>query len=103
MADKTNNGIGIGGILFVVFLILKLCGTIDWSWWWVTAPLWIPFGVKVILILLCFLISPKGTKRGILEGLGVNKHDDGPKTMKFDELCDELGIDKSAIDKMCGE
>jgi hypothetical protein len=52
MADKTNNGIGIGGILFVVFLVLKLCGTIDWSWWWVTAPLWIPIGLVFLFTLL---------------------------------------------------
>lgn len=52
MADNTNNGIGIWGILFVVFLVLKLCGTIDWSWWWVTAPLWIPIGLVFLFILL---------------------------------------------------
>lgn len=27
-------------LLFLTFLILKLCGVIGWSWWWVTAPLW---------------------------------------------------------------
>lgn len=27
-------------VLFVVFLVLRLTGVIDWSWWWVTAPLW---------------------------------------------------------------
>jgi hypothetical protein len=32
--------IGLSGVLFVVFLVLKLCGVIAWSWWWVTAPLW---------------------------------------------------------------
>ena len=31
---------GIFGTLFVIFLILKLNKVIDWSWWWVTAPLW---------------------------------------------------------------
>ena len=31
---------GIFGTLFVIFLILKLTKVIDWSWWWVTAPLW---------------------------------------------------------------
>jgi len=25
---------------FIVFLAMKLLGKIDWSWWWVTAPLW---------------------------------------------------------------
>jgi hypothetical protein len=29
--------------LFIVFLILKLTNTIDWSWWWVTCPLWAGF------------------------------------------------------------
>ena len=28
------------GALFLIFMILKLCGVIAWSWWWVTAPLW---------------------------------------------------------------
>ena len=26
--------------LFLIFFVLKLCGVITWSWWWVTAPLW---------------------------------------------------------------
>lgn len=25
--------------VWLVFLVLKLCGTIDWSWWWVNLPL----------------------------------------------------------------
>ena len=29
-------------LLFVLFLALKTSGTVDWSWWWVTAPLWSP-------------------------------------------------------------
>ncbi len=32
-------------MLFMVFLVLKLTGTIDWSWIWVTCPLWIPFAI----------------------------------------------------------
>jgi len=40
--------LGISDVTFIVFLILKLTGVIDWSWWWVTSPIWI----TVILILL---------------------------------------------------
>ncbi len=42
--NRTNGGGGIGlcGFLFLIFLVLKLCGVIDWSWWLVTSPLWIP-------------------------------------------------------------
>lgn len=39
-------------ILFTVFLVLKLCGVIDWSWWWVTAPLWMSFAILVVLWLV---------------------------------------------------
>ena len=41
MANNSSSGIGLGGVLFVVFLVLKLIGVITWSWWWVTSPLWI--------------------------------------------------------------
>ena len=62
MASNTNTSISLGTILFVVFLVLKLCGTITWSWWWVTAPLWIPLGLALMLIVLVALIFPEGLK-----------------------------------------
>ena len=34
-------GIGLPGVLLVVFIVLKLTDNIDWSWWWVLAPAWI--------------------------------------------------------------
>lgn len=43
-------GIGLSGALFLVFLVLKLTGVIAWSWWWVTAPLWIPVVFVTFLI-----------------------------------------------------
>jgi hypothetical protein len=36
----TSGGVGFTGLLFITFLVLKLTHVIDWSWWWVTAPLW---------------------------------------------------------------
>lgn len=59
MSDNTttsSGGIGLGGALFLVFLVLKLTDTIDWSWWWVTAPLWIPavFALALISGILIF-------------------------------------------------
>ena len=38
--------------VFVVFLVLKLVGVIDWSWWWITAPLWISASLWLLFILL---------------------------------------------------
>ena len=58
MSDKsTSNGLGFGTVLFLIFLVLKLTKVIDWSWWWVTAPLWIPImilGVVVFVALLAY-------------------------------------------------
>lgn len=38
-------GPGVGGLLGVLFVALKLTGYIDWSWLWVLAPFWIPFAI----------------------------------------------------------
>jgi len=32
---------GPAGTVFIVFIVLKFVGVIDWSWVWITAPLWI--------------------------------------------------------------
>lgn len=40
------------GILFIVFLVLKLTNVIDWSWWWVTAPLWGGIAVVIVVFLI---------------------------------------------------
>lgn len=46
-----GSGLGLGSVLFVVFLVLKLTDNIDWSWWWVFSPLWI----GAILFVIGFL------------------------------------------------
>ena len=46
-------------LLFLVFMVLKLTHVIDWSWWWVSAPIWFGFaigflfffGVAILVIL----------------------------------------------------
>lgn len=45
------------GFLFIVFMVLKLCNQIDWSWWWVTAPLWGFFILYFLLSLLKGMID----------------------------------------------
>lgn len=51
-----ESGYGIGFILFLVFLILKLCNVITWSWWWVTAPIWIPAALILIFLLVTIIL-----------------------------------------------
>ena len=53
--QHTSSSIGFLSTLTVVFIVLKLCGTIDWSWWEVTSPLWVPW-LLIFLLLAAFLI-----------------------------------------------
>ena len=41
---------GLSGLLFLLFLGLKLTDNIDWSWWWITSPLWIPLALCLPLL-----------------------------------------------------
>lgn len=61
MSNKSSSsgGIGICGVLGIVFIVLKLCKVIAWSWWWVLAPLWIPLGLGLILAILYGLFCDK--------------------------------------------
>ena len=61
-----SSGMGIGTILFLIFMTLKLTGDIYWSWWWVTAPLWIPLvgflafaGIAVVIAIIAAYIGYK--------------------------------------------
>lgn len=56
--NATSGGIGFTGLLFITFLVLKLTHVIDWSWWWVTAPLWGGIAlVAVFFIILALTIA----------------------------------------------
>ena len=37
-------------VMFLIFLTLKLTDKIDWSWWWVTGPLWIPTVTAIAIV-----------------------------------------------------
>jgi hypothetical protein len=57
MENKTkSSGIGLTGILLVVFLVLKLTGNISWSWLWVLSPIWIPIALFFALISIVILV-----------------------------------------------
>lgn len=49
--SKTNVSMGTSPafLLLLLFVGLKLTGFIDWSWWWVTSPLWLPICVLAVL------------------------------------------------------
>jgi hypothetical protein len=60
MSDESVSvQVGPGGvtILTIVFILLKVFGKIDWSWWWVFSPLWITFLLLVIIVTIMILIA----------------------------------------------
>ena len=57
MSESKTGGIGFFGLLTIVFITLKLTNYIDWSWWWVLSPLWIPFAIIVLVILLLAIFT----------------------------------------------
>lgn len=48
--SHSSGGIGFGGLLTIVFIVLKLCGVIDWRWLWVLSPLWISLVISLVII-----------------------------------------------------
>lgn len=68
-SSQTSSGIGFFSLLTIVFIVLKLCNVIAWSWIWVLAPIWIPTAIIIIAILIyliCVMINTaiKNKKKG---------------------------------------
>jgi len=66
-SSSASGGIGFIGVLAIVFIVLKLCDVIDWSWWWVLAPIWIPVaivlciaGVGGLAWLVLYIVKSRG-------------------------------------------
>jgi len=54
---KLEVGSTIAYMFLVVFVVLKLAGTITWSWWWVLSPMWITLAVSVIVLSIVRIIE----------------------------------------------
>lgn len=62
--NTSEGGGGFCGLLTIVFIVLKLTECVDWSWWWVFSPLWIPWaviGIALVIALPLTLISKART------------------------------------------
>jgi hypothetical protein len=52
----SSGGIGFAGLLTIVFIVLKLCNVIAWSWWWVLSPIWISFSLALAILAIVGII-----------------------------------------------
>lgn len=74
MANESSSGMGVTGVLFLIFLTLKLAeiGEVaSWSWWWVTSPLWLPIVVVVpifgVVVIIAYIATWWQTRRNLRE------------------------------------
>lgn len=56
-SNSSSGGIGFVGLLTIVFIVLKLCKVIDWSWWWVASPIWITVGALLAAVVIAVLVA----------------------------------------------
>lgn len=54
-SKSAASGLGFPGLLTIAFIVLKLCGVIQWSWWWVVSP--ILFEMASVLLGLFFYFA----------------------------------------------
>lgn len=58
-SSSSSGGIGVFGLLGVLFVGLKLTGYIDWSWWLVTMPFWIGIPIVLLLVIVYAFVTYK--------------------------------------------
>lgn len=61
MENNSRAPIGFFGLLTIVFIVLKLCHVISWSWVWVLSPIWIP--TILIIIIAGWLVWLENRRR----------------------------------------
>lgn len=54
---KSSTGMSLGSVLFVIFVVLKLVGVIDWSWWIVSLPILIPIGFAILILIIAVVVK----------------------------------------------
>lgn len=53
--NSSNNGMSTSTVLTLIFVTLKLCKVIDWSWWWILSPVWITVGIAILALIVIAL------------------------------------------------
>lgn len=58
---ETKININCSGVIcfltFLAFFLAKIFDKIDWSWWWVFSPLWIPAIFAIIVVIIMIILK----------------------------------------------
>ena len=60
---KFDVSVSFTGLLFLLFLGLKLGHVISWSWWWIFSPFWIPLAFALIILLFVWIFAKHKIKK----------------------------------------
>lgn len=73
MSSKTSTassgGTSFCSLLTVLFIGLKLTDHIDWSWWWVLAPMWLP--ISIVLGVCLLIVIGCGILVGVVKAIEI--------------------------------
>ena len=58
-SSSSSSGISFLGVLQIVFIVLRLCKVINWSWWVVLIPLWIDLVVIIGVLVFALWLNRK--------------------------------------------
>lgn len=65
MSNSGKSGLGITGVLTLIFVVLKLVGVVSWSWWWVFSPILIDIGLCILILGIFFIyVAHTDKKKG---------------------------------------
>ena len=52
-----SKGLSLSSILTIIFVIAKLFGVINWSWWLVLLPSIISLGLSILVIIFVIILA----------------------------------------------
>ena len=52
LANASSGGVSFFGLLQITFIVLKLCGVVNWSWWWVLSPAIVNAGLILLMVII---------------------------------------------------
>jgi hypothetical protein len=61
--ESNGGGMGFFSVLQIVFIVLKLCGVIDWKWGWVLSPMWVSIIFYVVISIIYAAINARRNRR----------------------------------------
>lgn len=69
MSDrKRGGGLDFFDVLTLIFITLKLCGKINWSWWRVLSPLLIEAGIVLVILAIRWIMKGEPEHKKEREG-----------------------------------